>query len=200
MTTHRTTRLLAVALLATGATVTACGDEASPSTQGAQVPEAAEYNAADLTFATEMIPHHAQALMMVDLTNGRELSPEVAALTEEIRAAQAPEIEQMTDWLEGWDEPVPENPRDHANSGHDATDTDMPGMMSGEELEQLGSAEGAAFEEQWLEAMIAHHEGAVAMAQEEAAEGEFPEAVTLAQDVASSQQAEIERMQRLLGG
>jgi len=44
-----------------------------------------------------MIQHHAQALSMVDLTMDRRLDPEVQALADDIRAAQAPEIERMSE-------------------------------------------------------------------------------------------------------
>jgi uncharacterized protein (DUF305 family) len=205
MSTHRTTALLAAAVLGLAPTLAACGGDEGSADQGT-VPESAEFNDADVDFATGMIPHHAQALMMVDMASTHDLSPEVTALTEQIRAAQTPEIEQMTDWLEDWDQPVPETPRDHANAGHGMGDMgdmgsmgDMPGMMSGEELDELSSARGDAFEEMWLEAMIAHHEGAIEMADEEIADGEYADAVALAEDIASSQQQEIDEMEKLLG-
>ena len=202
MRTHRTTALLAAVVMTASTTLTACGDDGS--TEEGTVPESAEFNDADVDFASEMIPHHAQALMMVDMATGHELSPQLTTLTEEIRAAQTPEIEQMTDWLESWDQPVPATPRDHANAGHGSGDMsmfeDMPGMMSDDQLHELESAQGAAFEQMWLEAMIKHHRGAVEMAEQEVDDGEYAEAVSLAEDIASSQRQEIARMERLLGG
>ena len=75
-----------------------------------------DHNDADVAFATDMIQHHAQALSMVDLTEGRTLDPEVKQLAEDIRATQAPEIEKMADWLQDWDEKVPATMRDHSNA------------------------------------------------------------------------------------
>jgi len=201
MNTHRTTALLAAVVLGLTPTLAGCGGDEG-SAEESTVPESAEFNDADVDFATEMIPHHAQALMMVDMTAGHRLSPEVTALTEEIRAAQAPAIEQMSDWLVSWDRPVPETPRDHANAGHGSGDMagmEIPGM-SHEMLEDLESARGQEFEQMWLQAMIDHHEGAVEMAEQEAADGEYADAVSLAEDIASSQQQEIDRMERLLDG
>ena len=94
----------------------ACGGEEEP-TEAED--SGAAFNDADVAFATAMIQHHAQALVMVDLTMGQDLDPELAALGEQIRATQAPEIEQMADWLTDWDEPVPETVRDHANAHGD---------------------------------------------------------------------------------
>lgn len=158
------------------------------------------YNDADVDFASDMIQHHAQALEMVDLTLGRDLDPEVARLAEEIRAAQAPEIEQMADWLQGWDAPVPETSRDHANAHGDGEgmDMDMPGMMSAEEMEALERAPAAEFQDLWLQMMVEHHEGAVKMATEQLDNGESAEAIALAEDVIATQEKEIDAMHALL--
>ena len=79
-------------------------------------------------------------------------------------------------------------------------DMDMPGMATEEEMGALGEASGGAFEEMWLQMMIEHHEGAIEMAEEEVADGEFPDAVALAEDIAQAQAAEIDQMEKLLGG
>lgn len=46
--------------------------------------------------------------------------------------------------------------------------------------------------------MIAHHEGAVEMAQTELDEGENPQALELAQKIIDDQQTEIAEMQEML--
>lgn len=191
----------ALAATAAALTLTLAGCSSSESSAGGS-----GHNDADVDFASDMIQHHAQALEMVDLTLGRELDPEVVTLTEEIRAAQAPEIEKMADWLEDWDQPVPETSRDHANAhaedhGEGAElDTDMPGMMSAEEMDALENAAGAEFQTMWLEMMIEHHEGAVEMAEVQVEEGSNAKAVALAEDIISTQEREISTMQDLLGG
>ena len=198
----RTPRL--IALLAAGLLVLAgCGASDEP-TATATVPESAEFNDADVAFATDMIPHHAQALVMVDMTRGRELDPEFEQLAQQILDAQGPEIEEMTGWLRDWDQPIPETSRDHANAHDDSMDpgdmADMPGMMSGEELDDLEAADDSSFEDMWVTMMISHHEGAVEMAQTEQENGEFPAAIALAEGIESSQRAEIDQMRAMLDG
>ena len=211
-TTPRFRRALGVAALglALGAGLTACGEDDTTTT--AEV-SATEHNDADVAFATDMIQHHAQALSMVDLTMDRPLDPEVEALAEQIRAAQAPEIEQMVDWLTSWGEEVPETVRDHSNAGHDmgdmdgmdmgddmgGMDSDMPGMMSAADMDALASASDEEFQDMWLEMMIEHHEGAVQMAETEQSEGRFQDAVDLAGSIIDSQSEEIATMEDLLG-
>lgn len=164
------------------------------------------FNDADVDFASDMIQHHAQALQMVDLTLGRDLDPAVARLTDQIRAAQAPEIEKMVDWLQAWDQKVPPTSRDHANAhaeGHgqdQGMNTDMPGMMSAEQMTALEKAPDGEFQTMWLQMMIDHHEGAIEMARTQVEDGQNAKAVALAEDIVSAQKKEIATMQDLLKG
>lgn len=213
---RRTTAAALLFALAT-ATLAACGDDTSDDapTAARTAANGDVHNGADVEFASQMIQHHADALVMVDLTQGRDLSPEVAGLAEDVRAAQAPEIETMVDWLTAWGEDVPATSRDHVNShmgshGSDGEDegegSGMEGMegmenmgMDPADLAALEEAEGSAFESMWLEMMVEHHEGAVAMAEAQQEEGLFPDAVALAESIEAGQGAEIEQMEQLLG-
>lgn len=185
--------------------LTACSDDEGhdghDSSSSSNIAESEEFNQADVDFATDMIQHHAQALSMVDLTVGRELSPELTQLAEQIREAQGPEIELMVDWLNDWDQPVPATMRDHVNAHGDGEmnmDSDMPGMMSAEDMEALEAAQGGEFEQMFFEMMIQHHEGAIEMAETERADGEYPDAIDLAGTIIDAQQDEIDQMQSLL--
>ncbi len=195
MSTHTLRRALVSSALLIS-TLAGCGAEDGGSGRA--------FNDADVEFASEMVQHHAQALQMVDLTLGRDLDPSVAELAEEIRAAQTPEIEKLVDWLEDWDQPVPETSRDHANAhseGHGdeaTTGDDLPGMMTAEEMARLESASAAEFEDLWLAMMIEHHEGAIAMAEQEIDEGASDRAVALAERIVTDQQQEVATMRDLL--
>jgi uncharacterized protein (DUF305 family) len=197
---RRPTLLLGSLTLGLALTLTACGNDEAPGNTSAQVSET-DHNDADVAFATDMIQHHAQALSMVDLTVDRTLDPEVQQLADDIREAQGPEIETMSDWLQDWDEEIPATMRDHSNAGHDmggmgdsmdGLASDMPGMMSGEDFDELENASDAGFQDMWLEMMVEHHEGAVEMAQEQQENGQYKPAVDLAGDVVDTQTAEIE--------
>lgn len=180
--------MLCAALLIAASALTACGGEDEP----AGGSSSGDHNAADVAFATEMIQHHAQALVMVDLTLGRQLDREFQRLAESIREAQAPEIETMVDWLVEWGEEVPATDRDHVNAEHG--DEDAHG-----DLGQLENATGEEFQTLWLESMIEHHEGAIEMAEAQQAEGDYPAAVALAESIVEAQSAEIEKMEEMLG-
>jgi uncharacterized protein (DUF305 family) len=149
---------------------------------------AAEHNAADVTFAQMMIPHHAQAVEMSDMMLKKQNVPaEVTALATKIKAAQGPEIETMTGWLQRWNEPT------QMLSGHG-----MEGMMSDEDMKKLAAAQGTEAAKLFLNQMIAHHEGAVTMAKAENTQGKNTDAVNLSKDIVTAQEDEIEEMQKLL--
>ena len=198
-----TTAVLATLGLLVATALGGCGSDDGDANPGATATalNGDVYNDADVTFAQQMIPHHAQALEMADMTRGRELSPEVARLAAAIMEAQTPEIETMTGWLTSWDEDVPETMRDHANAHGDGMadmDDDLPGMMSQDELDALDAAPDGAFEDMWLEMMIEHHHGAIDMAKTEQEGGEFKPAVELAADIEDGQTAEVDEMTQLL--
>ena len=212
MSTHRTRRTMSALTitLAIGLGLSACGsDDGTDDGTDTQV-SATEHNDADVDFASDMIQHHAQALSMVDLTIDRDLDPEVQQLAEDIRAAQGPEVETLSDWLADWGEDVPETMRDHVNAGHDSddgsgdmegmeeSDADMPGMMSADDLQALEDAPDADFQTMWLDMMIEHHEGAVEMSETEVEDGQYKPAVDLADSIISSQTEQVGTMQRLL--
>ena len=200
---------LLVGSLLLALSVTACGgaeDKGGDSSSSVRTAENGDrINDADVAFATQMIPHHAQALEMVDLTTGRKLSPELSALAEQVREAQAPEIEQMTGWLTEWGEEVPATSRDHANAGHDMgdmdsdLDQDMPGMMTSEDMEGLEALRGPEFESRWLQMMVEHHEGAIAMARAQQAGGHYQAAIDLAGTIVAAQGEEIAQIRELQG-
>lgn len=192
--------LLAALLLAGSLTLTACGD----SETGAGSPEnSADFNDADVTFAQAMIPHHQQAVAMAELADAQASSPEVKQLAAEIEAAQGPEIETMTSWLEEWGAEVPDSAdgMDHGSmDGMEGMDLeDMPGMMTDQQMSDLDEATGATFDRLFLTMMIAHHQGAVEMAETEISDGQNADAVALAEQIEATQTEEIATMQELLG-
>jgi uncharacterized protein (DUF305 family) len=201
------TQVMTAATAVAALTLAGCGSESeegatTDSTGSGDASEVStEYNAADVDFAAGMIPHHAQALEMVEMAADRPLDPEVEELASAIEEAQQPEIETLTTWLETWEEDVPDVDGMSAQEMEDMEGMDgMEGMMSAMSMRQLENAPDEAFQDVWLALMLAHHKGAVAMAETEIAQGENPDAVALAQEIKDGQSAEIETMKSLIGG
>ena len=193
MNKKRSVAILSAVLMSV---LAACGSNSSQDAEPAVAEEAtsadAMFNDADVMFAQMMIPHHEQAIEMSDIA----LDPTIGAgekvleLATQIKNAQDPEIALMKDLLAAWGQPlVADGDVDHS--------TMMSGMMSADELAELGTLTGPAFDAAWAAAMIAHHEGAIEMAETVLADGNNAEILTLAKAIIDAQQAEIETLRSL---
>ena len=188
------------AALVTGALLfTACGGEShnmsdmsTGSTDTDVTNSESGFNDADVMFTQMMIPHHEQALELADMALDPTLmaSEQVKALASQIKAAQDPEIDLMTQWLSEWDQPLMDMSEDHSMT--------MEGMLSVDELGALGQMSGEEFDQAWIQAMIAHHKGAIEMADTVKAEGESALVQELADAIIQAQTSEIDTLELLL--
>jgi uncharacterized protein (DUF305 family) len=154
-----------------------------------------EYTAADVQFMQGMIGHHAQAVELTDLLATRTESEDMRKLAQRIEVSQTDEIKMMEEWLKRRGEPLPD-PHAHHHGGKL-----MPGMLTAEEMSRLAEAKGESFDRLFLEFMIKHHEGALAMVQQlfaTAGAGQEPEMFAFANDVDADQRSEIDRMRIML--
>lgn len=175
------------------ATATSTASGAQPTSDPPSVVDA-EHNDADVTFVQMMTIHHQGALEMSELAAQQTASSEVKEVAATIEGAQLPEIQLMQSWLSAWGEPV--EPGGHAGMDHGGMD--MNGKSQEQVMAELQEGTGTEFDNQFLSSMIAHHEGAVVMAEEELRDGNNPQALELAQRIIDAQQIEIHQMQELL--
>ena len=193
---HRTNRLprfffAGLLLLA------ACGSESNQqstaSTQTDLTSSESSFNDADVMFAQMMIPHHEQAIELADIALDPTLmaSEQVKTLASQIKLAQDPEIDLMTQWLTDWDQPLMDMSEEH--------DMSMDGMLSVDEIAALGELTGAEFDQAWATAMIAHHKGAIKMAKTVKEDGKSTPVQDLANLIVQEQQSEITFLETLLG-
>lgn len=211
MRTTRRSRTVALAITAVAAAgvLAACSsaDSEAPASAGSSM--AGEQSAgtdsqqagseSDITFAQLMIPHHEQAVQMADMALQKATTPEVQQLAQQIKDAQDPEIQQMRGWLTAWGAPE----QMAGMEGTDHGDMDMggqsaAGMMTDQDMTALMDSSGAEFDRMWLAMMIAHHKGAIEMAQTAKADTTNPDVTALADAIVAAQTSEIDTMQKLL--
>jgi uncharacterized protein (DUF305 family) len=156
------------------------------------------YTQDDLIFLQHMIVHHQQALDMAALVPERTMRESFVRFARYVAGAQAAEILKMESLLEvAADRGLA--PPDH----HLHDDPPMAGMLSRAQMERLANTRGAEFERLWLEGMIYHHEGALAMARaqqrHQLASGRRPFGIdVLVEDILVEQREEIARMRAWL--
>jgi uncharacterized protein (DUF305 family) len=156
----------------------------------------AQFNDADVMFAQMMYPHHAQAVEMADLVQGRTTNPQIIELAAAIKSAQGPEMTQLQQWLAQWGKPAPTTGADMGGMDHGGSGG-MSGMMSEQDMTDLAGKNGAEFDQAWLTMMIEHHTGAIEMANTEIADGSNEQAKQLARTIVQTQQTEIDTMKAL---
>jgi uncharacterized protein (DUF305 family) len=199
MTSHITRMAAGLVAAATVIALSACGagtredrgaSDAPATTAGA----ANGHNTDDVMFAQLMIPHHQQAVELAALVPDRSTDPELIRLAATIAGQQQPEIDAMKAMLAQWEV-------DSSGTTHEgAHGMTMAGMVDEATMVRLEALKGPAFDTLWLQSMIAHHQGAIEMANVEIADGSNVDMVGLARAVVTAQQAEIDQMEQMLAG
>lgn len=181
----RWTIIVAVAV-AIGAVAAGCGGDAGE--------EPSAEPAFDRAFIDAMVPHHESALAMArEAKDAGLLEPELVEIADDILATQASEISQMKSWRSEWFGSSEIDPDGAAGLG-----LSMDEMGMGHASGSLAGAPDvdAAF----AAAMIAHHEGAITMAELALARSGRDELRGLAQAIVDTQTTEIDRMRRHAAG
>jgi uncharacterized protein (DUF305 family) len=136
----------------------------------------------DALFIDSMIMHHQGAIEMANQALKEATKPEVKALAEAVISAQEAEITQMQQWRQSW---YP-----------DLAPTAGMGMDMG--TMEISSDTSKPFEQRFIEAMIPHHEGAIAMAKDAQQKAEHQEIKTLSGAIVTAQEGETTQMQQWL--
>jgi uncharacterized protein (DUF305 family) len=156
----------------------------------------------DVRFMTDMIHHHAQAVLIAGWAESHGASDAIRRLCQRIVVAQRDEISLMSTWLVDKHLPVPDVSAAHAQAmpGMDHS-VHMPGMLTNQQLAELDGARGPEFDRLFLTFMIQHHKGALTMVEQLfGSYGSAQDAFVfrLASDISAGQTAEIDRMNIML--
>ncbi|HYF28326.1 MAG TPA: DUF305 domain-containing protein [Baekduia sp.] len=153
------------------------GDDDEPMRSGAG-------NGTDAAFVAGMVPHHEGAIEMAQLARKQAEHRQVRALAEDIITAQKAEIAVLGRIAD-----------DLRQMGVEAGDLGMSEHEMG--MADMEGLDGAKpFDRRFLDLMIPHHEGAVAMARKELEDGEQATLRKMAQDIITAQEREIAQMRR----
>lgn len=174
---------------------------------------------AEAGFARDMQAHHVQGVEMAMIIRDLTDDPETRLLAYDIATTQGQQSGQLYGWLSEWGlgqfgaEPSMTwmtRPALNGDGGHahaastDAASTDhvpggpMPGMATPEQLAELKAASGVEAERIFLTLMIAHHKGALEMAESVLERSTNSVIVPFANSVIASQASEIELMESML--
>jgi uncharacterized protein (DUF305 family) len=188
---------LAVLLAAVAALAAGCGGDDN----GAAEPSSGQETVAsaqvpfDQAFIDAMVPHHREAIEMAEAAKTRGLTQaDLQKIANDIIASQQREIDQMLEWRQQW-------------FGSRKLGPVLPEVLGVPESE-LGMEHGSADEvagaidvdAKFAEMMIAHHEGAIRMAEVAKERGQHDEVKELAAAIIAAQEREIGIMEKHASG
>lgn len=146
----------------------------------------AQASETDGAFITGMVPHHENAIEMAEMAREQADHPEIKQLADDIVAAQTDEIEILGDIHQRlFGEPVGQ--MSHGSLG-------LSEEMMGMEMDESILETAKPFDREFIDMMVAHHQGAIRMAQIELAEGDDDETKSLASAIIEAQSREIAQM------
>ena len=151
------------------------------------------FNADDVLYAQLMLPHSRQAVELANLAleNATGASDAVKVVATRIKIEHASEIERMTLLLRGWKRPLTYGPT------LDGVQL-RTGILPAKHVDYITSLRNSAFDKEYMESMISHHEGSIDMARKLLLKGRNASMRTLANGVITNRQATIDQMNSLL--
>lgn len=157
-------------------------------TPGSPVTETSTTSTAqyDLQFIDSLTRHHQMAIEMAKMGEPKFEHQPLKDAAKTMVDDQTKEIAQLRQWRDQW-----------YPGAAQAENMQMPGMSSmSMDMSHMQSMSGHALDMMFIDMMIPHHEGGLAMGQDALAKAEHPEIKELAQKMIEKQKKEIEQMQQ----
>jgi uncharacterized protein (DUF305 family) len=170
--------IAALSALLAAVVIGACGEDEQPRSSSD-----AAGNSTDRAFVVQMIPHHKSAVEMAAVAKKRARHSALKRLANSIIATQSIEIEQ----LRRYDDRLEKAGVEPGELG--AAHEDMGGGMDADSL-----MAARPFDREFIDGMIAHHQGAIHMARAQLDTGENHDLKRLAEAIVDAQSKEIDQM------
>jgi uncharacterized protein (DUF305 family) len=179
MKIKKTSLALIAALALIAVLVAACGgDDRSKSSSSGTLTDSA--------FITDMTAHHQGAIEVAKLAQKQADHTQIRTLADDIIAAQEGEIGAMRAVRDDM----------HAMGTHDGGHMGMSRQAMGMDMDLRALKSAQPFDKAFIDAMVPHHQGAIAMAKVELAKGAQPGLRRMAKDIISAQTKEIAQMRQ----
>jgi uncharacterized protein (DUF305 family) len=189
---------LAIVLLAAAVLgIAGCGGDAETEGVGAEQPTVAQGDVQfDRSFIDAMVPHHQTAIEMAKEAKKTGLSePALLKIADNIIATQQAEIDRMLEWRKLWFGSREREP--------EAAALEMLGLSPAEAGMEHSSTDLSTADDvnqAFAGTMIGHHTGAIRMAELAKTQADHGELKTLAREIITAQQREIDAIQAYFMG
>lgn len=164
-----------------------CGSPTpEPAASTSVEPTLTPHNDDDVGFLQNMLRHQQQGLELSMMVSAHSTDPALIAFATQVANETNPRIQGFRAQLLQWDvAPAASTP---------------DGMVDAATMDRLKALSGKAFDTLWLQSMLAHHRGAITMAQYENAHGASADVISMATALVTTQQTEIDQMNAMVGG
>lgn len=146
----------------------------------------------DNAFISYMAPHDAVAIQLADLAATKAANPQVKIIAAEIGEPPQTRYLRLSTMATAWGQPPPSTDP-AAAAGHDHGG----GRTEADDVKALTPLSGAAFDAQLVDVLIRHHQAGITEARSTIDNGTNPQAKDVAQDIVTTQTAELARLQQL---
>ncbi len=171
--------LAGLAVIAFAAVAAGCGGDDNNATSSSSG------NATDAAFITDMTAHHQGAIDMAKVAQTKADHPEIRTLADDIISAQEGEIATMKSVMDDM----------NAMGMHESGHMGMSQHDMGMDMNMTALENAKPFDKAFIDAMIPHHQGAIAMAKALQKKGEQPGLRKMADDIIAAQTKEIAQME-----
>lgn len=189
---------LLVLLAALGLLLAGCGgdDGGDSGSAGSTSPSSSSAVPFDRAFIDAMVPHHRSAIAMArDAKEAGLANPDLVKIADDVISTQQEEIDRMLEWRTDWYGSTELEPEDTALSTLGLTSSQAGMDMMEMDFSTTGDVDSA-----FADMMIAHHEGAIRVAEVAQDKAEHDEVKSLAEAIVTAQQREIDTMKPHAGG
>lgn len=158
----------------------------------------------EVGFVRDMAVHHGQGVAMAEIVHRRSDDEDLAMFASDLALGQQSQLGRFYGWLEQWDvaptSPVSMGWMSHGGDASDAMgeSMSMPGLVTRDQLSALAVLPVEEAEVLFLQLMVAHHRGAVTMAEAVLDLQVRPEVRQIAAAIVSTQRAEIDVLNDML--
>ena len=152
----------------------------------------------DQQFIDMMVPHHQGAVEMAKVAQQRAQRAEIKTMAEEVIRAQDAEIARMKQWRRAWfgsdqTPPMEKMPMVEGMPAHGGGHAAGGTMDMAADVQKLRQAP-EPFDRAFIDAMIPHHESAIAAAKAAQSNAQRDEIKQLAGEIVTAQEREIAQM------
>ena len=170
------------AVLLTLAVLAGCAADPAPA-------PAPAFNGTDVMFLQMSLDHIGQGERIVTLAGQRAADPGLRALSTELAGQWRGEADTMRGWLTGWRQPPSADPDAGAHAGHGDLHSLRPA-----DLAELEAARGPDFDRTAVSLLLGHLHNCVEVTRMAATGGQYPPAKTLAEQMTSRRQGQIQAL------